>query len=204
MQPLWEREAPEITPILAVTLAAGETLTAFENIFPGSGKLEKDSPFMKQRLNFDENTQDNDLGINMRASANWRFNRSSTALIRYAQDKKFRVYREITTSLLDNISKGDLDKLTRTIPQTAQETVYLIQANHETIGRQFKVVSVLLGPDECFVFLSSAIDCNNVLVFWFQTSKGKPDLRQACFINHTFSAMHLNQIKEAVEKARRE
>ena len=203
LQPLWERESQNITPLLAVPLAVGQTLTAFDNIFPASGQLEDASPLVKKKLDFEKNSQEKETGKSICAAANWRFERSITALVRYEQDTKFQAYRQLATSLLASIGKGNLSGLTRTIPQTSQETFDLIQANHQKVGRQFKVVSVLLSPKDCFIFLNHPADPNHVLVFWFQTDQGKYGLRQAYFMNHNFSIFsttYLNQIKDMFEK----
>ncbi len=199
VQPLWERESATITPLLAVPLAVGETLVAFENIFPARVKLENNSPFAKQRNIFDKNSENKEISKSMLAAANLRFERSITALIRYEQDKKLEVYRDATSLILAGIKSGDFNDLKATIPQTPQETFDLIKANNKEFG-VFKVVSVLRTPDDCFVFLSHPADPNNVLLFWFQTDKGKYGLRQAYFINHIFSASYASQIRDLVAK----
>jgi hypothetical protein len=197
IQPLWERESKTMTPLLAVPLAVGETLVAFENIFPASGKIDNSSPFAKQRLRFDKNKGNEEIHKSMLAAANLRFERGITALIRYERDKELEVYRDSTSLLLAGIKMGDFSGLTATIPQTSQETFDFIKANNKELGL-FKVVSVLKTPNDCFVFLSYPLDPNNVLVFWFQADKGKYGLRQAYFINHIFSASYLSQIRELV------
>ncbi|MDD5286438.1 MAG: discoidin domain-containing protein [Desulfuromonadaceae bacterium] len=197
VQPLWERKSVTITPLLAVPLSAGETLGAFENIFPASVKVENNSPFAKQRRNFDNNITNKEIQISMLAAANLRFERGITALIRYEQDKNFEIYRDSTYLLLSNVKMGDFRALKVTIPQTSNETFDLIKSSNKEIGL-FKVVSVLKAPSDCFVFLSHPADPNNILVLWFQTESGKFGLRQAHFINHIFSASYVSQLKELV------
>jgi hypothetical protein len=199
MHPLWERESATITPLLAIPLAVGETLVAFENIFPTNGKLDSESPFAKQRISFDKNSENEEIHKSMLAAANLRFERGITALIRYEQDKQLEVYRDSTTLLLSGIKTGDFSGVALTIPQTSQETFDLIKANNNELGL-FKVVSLLKTPNDCFVFLSHPADPNNVLVFWFQADKGNYGLRQANFINHIFSASYVSQIRELIAK----
>lgn len=199
VQPLWESKSATITPLLSIQLAVGETLAAFENIFPANGKVENIPPFVKQIRDFDKNTTNEVISKSMLVAANLRFERGITSLIRYEQDKKLEVFRDSTSFLLASIRVGDFSGVKETIPQTSQETFDLIKANSKEIGL-FKVVSVLNSPNDCFVFLSHPTDPNNVLVFWFQTDKGKYGLRQAHFINHIFSASYVNQIKELVVK----
>ena len=199
VQPLWERESATITPLLAVPLAVGETLAAFENIFPSIGKVENGSPFAQQRRSFDNNKKNKEIRENMLMAANLRFERGITALIRYEQDKELEVYRDSTSFLLAGITMGDFRELEVTIPQTSQMTFDLIKANNKKIGL-FKVVSVIKTPNDCFVFLSHPADPNNVLVLWLQADKGKYGLRQAYFINHIFSTSYVSQIKDLVKK----
>lgn len=200
-QPLWERNSVTITPLLAIQIAVGETLVAFENIFSNSGKVDRNSPFIKQVRSFDKNTQNKEVARAMIVAANLRFERAITALVRYEDDKKFEVYRDAASYLLSSIKMGDFTQLIATIPQTSQETFDFIKANNKKIG-MFKVVSVLKTPNDCFIFLSHPIDPNNVLVLWLQTSQGKYGLRQAHFINHSFSASYIGQMKELVKIGR--
>ena len=199
VQPLWERESATITPLLALPLAVGETLVAFENIFPVSGKVENGSYFAQQRRSFDNNKENKEIRENMLTAANLRFERGITALIRYEQDKELEVYRDYTSFLLAAIKMGDFRELEVTIPQTSQMTFDLIKANNKIIGL-FKVVSVLKTPTDWFVFLSHPADPNNVLVLWFQADSGKYGLYQAYFINHIFSASYVSQIRDLVKQ----
>jgi len=200
-QPLWERESATITPLLAVPLAVGETLAAFENIYPFNGKVGDGWAFAEQRAGFEKNMANKQVSKAMHAAANMRFERGVTALVRYEQDGKLEAYRGLTTLLLSSIKNGDMSGLNVTVPQTSQETIDLIRVNKDKVG-QFKVVCVVTTRDDCFVFLSHPADPNNVLVFWFQTDKGKYGLRQASIINHVFSVTYLKQIREVVAKVR--
>jgi len=185
LQPQWERKTTSMPPLLSVTVAVGETITASEKMFSKGGV-----------------PADRDVDKAMLAAANVRFERSVTSLVRYEEDKKFRPYRELTSLLLAGVRKGDLSGLKPTVPQTSQETFDLIRANSKKIG-QYKVVSILKTPVDCFVFLSHPVDPNNVLVLWFQTDNGRYGLREADFINHNFSSAYLPQIKDLVEEARK-
>ena len=193
VQPLWELKAKTFTPFLAVPLAVGETLTAFANIFPAGGEMKDGSPFAEQRRNFDKNLKNKEIHQGILAAASLRFERTINTLVRYEQDNKLEVYRDLTSLILAGIRRGDFNDLKVTIPQTSPETLELIAANHEELGL-FKVVSLLKTPNDCFVFLSHPADPNNVFALWFQTDKGQYGLRQAYFMNHSFSASYVSEL----------
>lgn len=201
-QPAWEREAELLTPLLALPLATGETLQAFERIYPLSGVLISDSPFVAQRKNFEDSIQNGDVMNAVQSAANTRFGRSVTALLRYEKDTAFRIYKQAVDTILGNIRNGDISDIKVTMPMTNPETYNLIRDNAVVIGSQFKVVSVARTQKDCFIFLIHVADPNNVLALWLQTDKNKYGLRQATFMSHVFSASYLDQIQQKVQLIR--
>ena len=203
VQPQWEREVAALTPLLTLPLATGETLEAFEHMYPLSGALPADSPFVAPRKQFEDGCANADVMKAVQAAAALRFERSVTALVRYEKDADFRTYKEVTDLLLEHICKGDMKDIRATLPLTNPETYKLIKDNAATIGSQFKVVSVAKTQTDCFIFLIHVADPNDVLALWLQTDKGKYGLRQATFMSHVFSATYLDQIRQLVELARK-
>lgn len=203
VQPAWEREAAGLTPLLALPLAIGETLRAFESIYPLSGALPADSPFAVQRKQFEDNLGNGDVVKAVQSAANTRFERSVTALVRYEKDAAFKTYKQVTDMMLGNIRNGDISDIEVTLPMTNPETYNLIKDNAVAIGSQFKVVSVAKTQEDCFIFLIHVGDPNNVLALWLQADKNKCGLRQATFMSHIFSASYLDQIRQLVELVRK-
>ncbi|MDD4869415.1 MAG: hypothetical protein PHR77_02550 [Kiritimatiellae bacterium] len=203
-QPAWERDTAALTPLLTLPMAVGETLCAFESIYPLSGILPAGSLVSAQRKQFEDNFGNVDVVQVLQSVANIRFERSVAALVRFENDDAFKTYKELTYMIFRNIREGNMQDIEVTLPMTNPETFNLIKENAVTIGAQFKVVSVAKTKNDCFIFLLHVADPNNVLAFWFQTDKKKFGLRQATFMNHIFSASSLDQIKELVEIARKQ
>jgi hypothetical protein len=202
VQPAWEREAAELTPLLAVPLATGETLCAFESLYPLSWP--DGVPLTTQRRQFEACLENVDVMKAVQAAANMRFERSVTALVRYEKDDAFKTYRQVIEIILGHIRNGDMQDIEVTLPGTSPETYNLIKENTVKIGSQFKVVSVAKTQKDCFVFLINVADPNNVLALWLQTDKNKCGLRQATFMSHIFSASHVDQIRSMVELVRKQ
>lgn len=196
LQPYWERMGSPLTPLLSIQLAVGETLVAMERLFPANG-----NPEAQARRSFETALLNGDLRRGMVAAANLRFERSVTGLLRYEQDRAFEPYRESTVLILAGLKAGDLSTLQATVPQTSAETLGFLKAHAPEAGR-FKVVAVLKSPQDCFIFLSSPLNPNDVLALWFQTDEGQYGLRQAQWINHIFSTTYLEQIRDLVAKGK--
>ena len=202
LAPYWERESPEITPILALPLAAGATLRAFEAMYPAAGAPARGSAAAADRQALEACMDEEVTRKAMLGAANLRFEKSVAALVRYLQHPDFQNYREYMDLILADLRKGELDRIEPTVPETNQEIFQLVKKQARVIGRQYRVAGVLKTRMDCFVFLNHPADPNQVLVFWLQTDGKKYGLRQVGLIQYQLAVAGFEQIQELVQQAR--
>jgi tetratricopeptide (TPR) repeat protein len=200
LPPAWLRQVDQMTPVITLPIAAGETLRAFIAMFPAEAAQLKTPLRNATRDQFEAALENASLMKTFGAVASVRLVKCLDGLQRYAEDRKLTPYREATERVHAQLSRGDFSALAGSTTETLPETLALLQRLQSQLAG-YSVVAFVASPQACQVFLSHPAEPKNVLSLWYEMQTGRIGLRRVDFINHDLGVLLGDKLRSLVDTA---